>query len=233
MLATAPLFLLAVVATLANALRGARTAQFGAARRGPLRALGLRTLTFILYLLQPAARLRGRLANGLAPWRWPERLEFAVPVPRRRAIWSQEWTAPDERLRQIGTEAGEHGTRVITGGVTDRWDLEIRGGALGAARLRSVTEEHGRGHQLRRFEMGPLIPRALMPTLMMLFVAGGAAMLSQAFVAGGLMMAIATCGAAVAFCECGVATATALRSITAPAEPTWPMLQLVRETTRR
>jgi hypothetical protein len=37
----------------------------------------------------------------------------------------------------------------------DRWDLEVRGGIFGAARLRSAIEEHGGGRQLVRFRVWP------------------------------------------------------------------------------
>jgi hypothetical protein len=49
----------------------------------------------------------------------------------------------------------DHGVTVRRGGSFDRWDLEVRGGLLGGARLSMVNEEHGRGQQLLRFRCWP------------------------------------------------------------------------------
>ena len=39
----------------------------------------------------------------------------------------------------------------------DRWDLEVRGGPLGGARLRAAVEEHGEGKQLVRIGLWPRV----------------------------------------------------------------------------
>ncbi|HEX3370200.1 MAG TPA: hypothetical protein VHS56_11540, partial [Candidatus Cybelea sp.] len=41
------------------------------------------------------------------------------------------------------------------GGDYDSWDIEVRGGALGSARLRALVEEHGAGKQLARVRSWP------------------------------------------------------------------------------
>jgi GT2 family glycosyltransferase len=232
LLAAMPLLILAVLAAVGNAANGARRARFGAEGRRFGRRLMLRTITCALYLLQPAARLRGRLANGLAPWRRPERWEFTLPVPHTATVWSETWCSAEDRLRQIAGAAGANGTRVIIGGPTDRWDLEIRGGAVGAVRLRSVTEEHGQGRQLRRFKVRPRIPPALAPTVAALSAAGALAALAGSWVVAGLLIAVAVGLTVAMVCECGIATATALGAVTAPRERARPMLELVKECTR-
>jgi hypothetical protein len=45
--------------------------------------------------------------------------------------------------------------RVRRGGDFDRWDLDVRPGLLGGARVVTVTEEHGDGRQLSRFRVSP------------------------------------------------------------------------------
>jgi O-antigen biosynthesis protein len=47
------------------------------------------------------------------------------------------------------------GAVVARGGEFDRWDLQVRGGGLGAVRLRMTIEEHGSGKQMARFRVWP------------------------------------------------------------------------------
>ncbi len=153
-------------------------------------------------------------------------------MPHTATVWSETWCSAEDRLRQIAGAAGANGTRVIIGGPTDRWDLEIRGGAVGAVRLRSVTEEHGQGRQLRRFKIRPRIPPALAPTVAALSAAGALAALAGSWLVAGLLIAVAVGLTVAMVCECGIATATALGAVTAPRERARPMLELVKECTR-
>ena len=50
---------------------------------------------------------------------------------------------------------------VVRGSDTDRWDIQVRLGPLGSARLRAAVEEHGQGHQLVRYRIWPRWSRAL------------------------------------------------------------------------
>jgi GT2 family glycosyltransferase len=213
LLAALPLLVVAVVGALANAAAGARAARFGARAPQDQRAARLRAVTLLLHLIQPAARLRGRLANGLVPWRRPDRCSFVWPTPRHRALWSEQWMSPEARLRAVAARATAHRTRVLLGGATDRWDLEVRGGSLGGVRLRAVTEEHGRGRQMHRVRIAPRIPSAVIPTLALLAVGGATAAASRSWVVAALLVAPAVAGAVAAVSECGIATATALRSV--------------------
>ena len=78
-----------------------------------------------------------------------------MPGPRTLTIWSERWRSPCEWLESIEASLKSDGSTVIRGGDFDRWDLEVRGGALGAARLRVVIEEHGAGKQLVRARIWP------------------------------------------------------------------------------
>jgi hypothetical protein len=49
---------------------------------------------------------------------------------------------------------------VRSGGGYDDWDLEVEGGALGAARLRSCIEWHGENRQLLRIAVVPRVSRS-------------------------------------------------------------------------
>ncbi len=149
-----PLLVLTVLAPAVQACLSAAHAVFPDSRPRVAR-LGLRSLTAFLYLLQPLARLYGRLSYGLTPWRrrplpWP-----SFPWPRMSAIWSERWRPPAEWLRSLEASLREHGAIVLCGGDYDRWDLEVEGGMLGVVRVRAAVEEHGAGRQLVRFRSWP------------------------------------------------------------------------------
>ena len=83
------------------------------------------------------------------------------PAPLWRvttSIWCERWQPPDERLRAIETSLRAAGACVLRGGPHDRWDVEVRGGFLGAARMLMAVEEHGGGRQLVRLRSWPVIP---------------------------------------------------------------------------
>lgn len=218
LLGALPLLTVAVTAAVANAVGGARAAAFGDEGRRRGRRLALQAVTFALHLLQPAARLAGRLEHGLAPWRRPRRFRLALPLPRRRALWSEAWQAHDARMRRIDAALREHGERVRAGGPCDRWDLEVRGGALGAARLRTALEDHGGGRQLLRCRTWPRIPPFLLPAVGVLGAAGTLAAAQAAWIAGALLVTLAVVLATAAACECAIATASALRALRAGAD---------------
>jgi hypothetical protein len=157
-LAAAPLLAAAFGALVIDAGLGAARARFP----GPRRRLALRALTALLYLVQPVARLSGRLGHGLTPWRRRGPRAFVAPWPRAAALWSERWRSIEERVRALAEALSERGVVVRSGGDWDRWDLQVRGGLLGAARLLVAIEEHGSGRQLMRARFWPrLAPSAL------------------------------------------------------------------------
>jgi hypothetical protein len=116
-----------------------------------LERLKLRSLTAVLHLMQPLARLRGRLRYGLTPWRWQSTRGLVCPWPRTLQLWSEHWQDPLERLQTLEEALQEDGIAGARGGDYDRWDLQV----LGAARVLATTEEHGAGKQLVRFRLWP------------------------------------------------------------------------------
>jgi GT2 family glycosyltransferase len=153
------------IAAAASLLQAALSAARGAFPSTPpsrTTRLKRRVLTTFLHLLQPLARLHGRLWHGLNPWRHEASADRALPRVRTWTIWSEHWRAPEEWLRSAEAALVAHGIRVRRGGALDRWDLQVRVGILGMARVLMVAEEHGAGHQLLRFQVKPvLLPRAL------------------------------------------------------------------------
>jgi GT2 family glycosyltransferase len=153
-----PLLMLAVAASVLRAAVAANKAlrtTAPAVERSRLKRLRLLAVTALLHLLQPLARLQGRLEHGLHPWRRHAVKGFAFPWPRTRSIWAARWVSADQRLEEMERHLRKDGHAVLVGGNHDRWDLEIRGGGLGAARLRMVVEEHGAGRQMIRLRSWP------------------------------------------------------------------------------
>ena len=170
-----PILLLAITIPAAQALL--------TARRAPVNGRSKTALLAMLHLLQPLARLRGRIAYGLTPWR-PHRLRgFAMPGWRTFGIWSERWQTPNEWLLSLEAPLEAEGASVFRGGDFDSWDMEVRGGVLGAVRMRMLIEEHGQNRQLIRFRIWPRWP---LPSIIVcaanLLIATGAA-LDHAWVA--------------------------------------------------
>jgi GT2 family glycosyltransferase len=123
--------------------------------RSRLETLQRRAVTAMLFLLQPAARLAGRLRNGLTPWRRRLRPGVAWPHPRTIEIWSESWADPQARVQALQDALAAEGGFVRSGGPFDRWDLDLRAGPLGGVKIRTAVEEHGSGRQLMRAKIWP------------------------------------------------------------------------------
>jgi hypothetical protein len=116
------------------------------------------TVTF-LTLLQPLARLAGRLRRGLTPWRSRVAGSLASPVPVTCTVWSEHRREPANVLSMLEQSLRARKLAVLRGGDFDRWDIHLRAGSLGGARLRLAIEDHGGGRQLLRFRVWPRWPR--------------------------------------------------------------------------
>jgi GT2 family glycosyltransferase len=151
LLVALPLLAAALIAVIADAALGAARARF-APQPGTLR---MRVITGVLYLLQPVARLYGRVRHGLTPWRRRGPRVPVLPLPRNYRFWCEEWQPTEERVRAVMRALGNAGSVVTSGGDWDRWDLQVRGGLPGGARVRLAIEEHGAGCQLVRARSWP------------------------------------------------------------------------------
>jgi GT2 family glycosyltransferase len=183
-------------------------------RGRPLRGrLRQRLVLASLFLLQPIARLGGRLASGLTPWRMRGPKRWAAPRPQCRTVWSEEWTDANDRLALLEAGVRADGTAVAAGGGFDRWDLEARGGMLGAARLLMTVEEHGGGRQLFRFRIRP---RLTLGTVLFVVLAGAVIALaaaSGATAAAATLAAVALVVGLRAIAEASLSTAALHRGI--------------------
>ena len=149
------LLVLAVGGPLIQACRCAAHVSFAASTPTRAGRMKLRFLTACLHLLQPLARLSGRLRQGLTLWRTRVITGFAWPRPWLANIWSKRSLAVEERLESLEATLRTQGALPLRGGDYDHWDLEVRGGLLGSARMFVAVEYHGDGRQLLRVRSWP------------------------------------------------------------------------------
>jgi len=124
---------------------------------GELRSerIRLRSAIFLLQLIQPLARLKGRLDSGLAlrNWRWIRTRPRFFPLNMKS--WRDDWQDPRETLKDLQTTLRDSGTIVKSGGDYDQWDLEVHEGRFGGCRLLLATQSYGTGKQLLRYRIVP------------------------------------------------------------------------------
>jgi O-antigen biosynthesis protein len=204
-----PLLAISAGIPIANACANAARSRFvGEGFQLPLRAL-----TALLHMLQPAARLYGRLRHGLNIWRSRVPAGFAVPVPRSMAIWTERWQAPRARLESIEGYLRGKGVPVERGGQCDPWDLQVQTGFWGGARMLMAVEDHGAGTQYVRCRvwLKCFAPGLVLSLTLALFSAGagrdGAATTSILLALGALLSVCKT------VLECGRASAVMLESL--------------------
>jgi hypothetical protein len=155
-----------------------------------------------LHLVQPIARLRGRLEHGLAPWRVRGTRRRLWRLLRVTSIWREAWKAPEARLESMHAALVQAGSVTARGGDYDDWDLEVRGGLLGGARLRLAVEEHGAGKQMLRSRTWMRVSRSVTA-----LAAAGAAASIWAFMDGALAIGVGLGVGAVAVCGAGAGEA--------------------------
>jgi O-antigen biosynthesis protein len=207
-----PLLGLALAAPIFQAIVSASRVSFAVPPRSRFRRFKLRSVTALLHLLQPLARLTGRLHSGLTFWRY-NASGFALPWPRRLAVWTEHWRDPNERLKSLEADLGKSGVYVRRGGDYDRWDLEVRAGLFGFARLLMAVEDHGAGNQFVRVRLWPqcslleLLPIVLFASL------AAAAVLDRAWMASAIMGLLSLFLTIYTLRGCGCAIGAILRTL--------------------
>jgi GT2 family glycosyltransferase len=207
-----PLFVLAAAASLFQAALSAAQTCFTSAPYSRVTRLQLQCLTAFLHLLQPLARLYGRLRYGLTPWRqgapW-------LSLPRRRtsAVWSERWQDPIARLQCLETAMRTCEGVVVHGGEYDRWDLEVQGGLLGAARMLMAVEDHGAGTQFVRFRSWPRFSRVAVVLTLVFALLSAEAVEDEAWSAAAILGTITVLLTLRTLYECAGAAAVILRAL--------------------
>lgn len=114
-----------------------------------------KTLIILLHVIQPVARLYGRISHGLTPWRKRgmafEPIVDFVFGKHVFTFWSEKWRAPEEWLSLIEHELMRKKTRVRRGNDYDQYDLKVSSGLFSSATGLLAVEEHGQGKQFLRF----------------------------------------------------------------------------------
>jgi GT2 family glycosyltransferase len=208
LLVAPPLLIAAGAASIAQAARGAANARFprASAAVSRRRRLGQYGYTTALHLIQPAARLWGRLSCGLTPWRRQMQPGLYLPLPRTALIWSESWQAPEQRLGAVEAMLQARGAYVRRGGECDQWDLEVRGGCFASVRCCMAIEQYSGGRQQLRFR---LWPRLFMPGVLATALFGGVACcaaIGNAPLALAALGTVATLMILRALGDCGAAT---------------------------
>jgi GT2 family glycosyltransferase len=140
----------------------------------------MRIVTALLHVVQPLARLRGRLQYGLTPWKRRGRTGVVVPYRRTRTRWTDKWMDPHERLHKFEKTIAGMGLTVWRGNAYEPWDLDVFGGLLGSTRVLMAVEEHGSGNQYVRLSAWPRFSKlALMLAIAGVMVAVSAALSRQ------------------------------------------------------
>lgn len=212
LLAALPLFAAGVAGILWRAFGSGWRAHRPAAGLQAVELLRRRLLTGLLFLLQPLARLTGRLRNGLSPWRRRSGGSGTAPYPRTVLIWSERWRAHAERLADLQQALVDEGALVKSGGPFDRWDLHVRTGPLGGVRLRTTVEEHGSNRQLTRARVWARLPATAVVLPALVALALGAWAGGQAGLAAWLGLAV-LCGLWLAVSDIRAAMGLTLREL--------------------
>jgi GT2 family glycosyltransferase len=150
-----PIFGLSAGLALVQAIRCGARNSFADVAPTRLGRVKRRALTAFLYLLQPLARLLGRLPHGLTLWRRHPGDDYSFPRPWTADIWATGYQTVEARLQAIEVEQRVQGIVALRGNEYDRWDLEVSGGMFAGARLSMALENHGSGRQLLRVRSWP------------------------------------------------------------------------------
>jgi len=129
-----PLFSFGACAWAARALHAGLSAHLKQA------SVVSRAVVSLLFLLQPAARLCGRLTAGLTPWHCRCAKGFALPYPRVLCFSCEDRLDHDDARRMLGRAFRGHHLPLVRGGSEFEWDWQIDGGLFGGVRcLTNVT----------------------------------------------------------------------------------------------
>ena len=114
------------------------------------------SLIVLLHIIQPLARLSGRIKHGLTPWRIRgekatlKNLTFFKP--KALTYWNEAgWKANETWLKEIEQNLISSKARVKRGGDFDKWDIKTRNGLFSAAKGVLTVEEHGANKQYIKF----------------------------------------------------------------------------------
>jgi GT2 family glycosyltransferase len=150
-----PVLAVGITAPIVQSVLSALAADFPTRRPSLKGRTALRAVTALMHLVQPLARLVGRLSHGLTPWRKRICIKLKLKWLYSGQLWSETWQAPEIWLQNLSDKLISERIPTRKGSDYDAWDIEVRGGLIGLARLQLAVEEHGGGKQMLRFRILP------------------------------------------------------------------------------
>jgi hypothetical protein len=156
-------------------------------------------------LVQPFARLFGRIRHGIGPWSLSGIFSGPLRLTLHYEIWSEEWSAQEARIAALEQTLLSSRRTVVRGGDFDRWDLEIHGGLLGSARAIAMVEEHGAGKQFFKLKARPHVSGPVTGLFLFFVVLAAFASYDRAWAAAVPLALVAVGVGAFARADCGKA----------------------------
>ncbi|UEG50682.1 glycosyltransferase [Ferruginibacter lapsinanis] len=147
-----------------------------------------RLMIIFLHIIQPVARLYGRIKHGLTPWRkrgaaFKSGFLFTF-FPKTFLHWSdQQWKSTEEWLTAIEGNLAAMKTCSKRGGEFDRWDIQVRNGLFSKSRGLLTIEEHGAQKQYLKFKCWPCYSSTVWMIMLILLALGGIAVATEQWVA--------------------------------------------------
>ena len=184
------------------------TRRFSTVPRSRMERWAMHAMVGLMHVIQPLARLRGRLRHGLTIWRHRGASGMAMPIPRTFPLLVTRYQLPEHWLRAVQGAINDAAGVVQHGGDFDAWDLEVRGGVFGSSRLLMAFEDTGSGTQLVRVRTWPVCHRVIWLSVAVLTALAASAGWSAAYLPMGVL------GLGAAFLtfriarDCGVAGQT-------------------------
>jgi glycosyltransferase involved in cell wall biosynthesis len=210
-----PVLMLAVAAPVAQAIVSAAKAEFPTPVPNMAERLKLRSITAVLHLAQPMARLIGRLKHGLSPWR-RRGVSSSSAMEKMfgsKTLWSETWRSSEEWLSSLTGFLAEEGVPVIVGSNFDAWDLQLVGGAFGRGTVNVAVEEHGAGKQLTRFRVKPIASRLGLTLMLSTMSLALLAAIDKAWLVSLILVIASAVSAWRLRLECGFASTAFTRAI--------------------
>jgi GT2 family glycosyltransferase len=207
-----PLLALAMGLPVFQAVRSAARAKFTGQPKSRLGRLKLHMLVTVLHVLQPVARLGGRLHRGLGPFQLRGLSTWTFPWNRTAAIWSEEWKPALAWNGLVQSALTTERARWVCGGAYDDWDFAVRNGPFASARVGMAVEEHGGGRQFVRFRIEPRCLGGLLATFIPA-LAAALAIIDGAWIVGVMLGTSALVLAGLVIGQCGVAVGKIVRAL--------------------
>lgn len=206
-----PLFFLSILVVVVQAIASAR--KNSSLQPHQKKIFKYTFLIVLLHMVQPVARLYGRFANGLTPWR--KRGALVAPkflfAFRSRIFthWSEDWRSAEEWLSSIEKNLIEFNARIKRGDDFSRWDIQVRTGLFIKSRGLLTIEEHGAGKQFLRFKCTSSYPLKSFVIPAAIALTGGMAFIAHQYI---IMSIMAVAVLFVAF-RCLIETARGMNTL--------------------